>query len=83
MSNSTKLANPMKVITGKDTRWSYANVWEATLPPIFPNRRLVAVIHSDAFWRGQLRAVTYMHFSVFHSFPAGSERKGASPKPAH
>lgn len=29
MSNSTKLANPMKVITGKDTRWSYANVWEA------------------------------------------------------
>lgn len=20
--------NPMKVITGKDTRWSYANVWE-------------------------------------------------------
>ena len=29
MSNSTKLATPMKVITGKDTRWSYANVWEA------------------------------------------------------
>ena len=29
MSNSTKLANPMKVITSKDTRWSYANVWEA------------------------------------------------------
>ena len=30
MSNSTtKLVNPMKVITGKDTRWSYANVWEA------------------------------------------------------
>lgn len=25
MSNSTtKLVNPMKVITGKDTRWSYA-----------------------------------------------------------
>ena len=22
-------SNPMKVITGKDTRWSYANVWEA------------------------------------------------------
>jgi hypothetical protein len=21
-------ANPMKVITGKDTRWSYVNVWE-------------------------------------------------------
>ena len=21
-------SNPMKVITGKDTRWSYANVWE-------------------------------------------------------
>jgi hypothetical protein len=21
--------NPMKVITGPDTRWSYANVWEA------------------------------------------------------
>ena len=29
MSNKAKLANPMKVITGKDTRWSYANVWEA------------------------------------------------------
>lgn len=28
MSNNTKLVNPMKVITGKDTRWSYANVWE-------------------------------------------------------
>lgn len=24
-----KPTNPMKVITGKDTRWSYANVWEA------------------------------------------------------
>jgi len=23
-----KLENPMKVITGPDTRWSYANVWE-------------------------------------------------------
>lgn len=30
MSNSTtKLVNSMKVITGKDTRWSYANVWES------------------------------------------------------
>jgi hypothetical protein len=31
MSNSTNKANsnPMKVITGPDTRWSYANVWEA------------------------------------------------------
>lgn len=28
MSNS-KITNPLKVITGKDTRWSYANVWEA------------------------------------------------------
>lgn len=28
MSNQ-KLVNPTKVITGKDTRWSYANVWEA------------------------------------------------------
>ncbi len=28
MSTSTNIANPMKVITGKDTRWSYANVWE-------------------------------------------------------
>lgn len=28
MSNS-KYVNPLKVITGKDTRWSYANVWEA------------------------------------------------------
>lgn len=24
-----KVTNPMKVITGPDTRWSYANVWEA------------------------------------------------------
>ncbi len=26
---SNKVNNPMKVITGPDTRWSYANVWEA------------------------------------------------------
>lgn len=25
----TKFTNPTKVITGPDTRWSYANVWEA------------------------------------------------------
>ena len=25
-NNATK--NPMKVITGPDTRWSYANIWE-------------------------------------------------------
>ncbi len=24
-----KFMNPTKVVTGKDTRWSYANVWEA------------------------------------------------------
>jgi hypothetical protein len=30
MNNSTtKVNNPMKVITGPNTRWSYANVWEA------------------------------------------------------
>lgn len=30
MSNpTTKMKNPMKVVTGRDTRWSYANVWEA------------------------------------------------------
>lgn len=29
MSNTVKNENPMKVITGPDTRWSYANVWEA------------------------------------------------------
>ena len=26
---NTQATNPMKVITGPDTRWSYANVWEA------------------------------------------------------
>ena len=26
--NTNKVNNPMKVITGPDTRWSYANVWE-------------------------------------------------------
>jgi len=25
---ANKIVNPMKVITGRDTRWSYANVWE-------------------------------------------------------
>lgn len=25
---AAKMTNPMKVITGKNTRWSYANVWE-------------------------------------------------------
>ena len=29
MNNQTnKAANPLKVITGPDTRWSFANVWE-------------------------------------------------------
>ncbi|MCK9328450.1 MAG: DUF2815 family protein [Candidatus Cloacimonetes bacterium] len=29
MTNTkTKLANPMKVVTGIDTRWSYVNAWE-------------------------------------------------------
>ena len=28
MSKNVKVVNPLKVITGKDTRWSYANVWE-------------------------------------------------------
>jgi len=27
-NNANKVNNPMKVITGPDTRWSYANVWE-------------------------------------------------------
>jgi len=29
MANTQKATNPMKVITGKDTRWSYVNAWEA------------------------------------------------------
>lgn len=29
MSNVKNATNPMKVITGPNTRWSYANVWEA------------------------------------------------------
>lgn len=28
MENKRTLVNPTKVITGKDTRWSYCNVWE-------------------------------------------------------
>ncbi len=28
-NQNQKHTNPMKVITGKDTRWSYCNVWEA------------------------------------------------------
>jgi len=28
-NNLNKVNNPMKVITGPDTRWSFANVWEA------------------------------------------------------
>ena len=27
-TTANKVTNPMKVITGPDTRWSYANVWE-------------------------------------------------------
>ena len=27
-NNTNKATNPMKVITGPNTRWSYANVWE-------------------------------------------------------
>ena len=29
MNKNTKFTNPMKVITGLNTRWSYANVWES------------------------------------------------------
>jgi len=28
-NNTAKVNNPMKVITGPNTRWSFANVWEA------------------------------------------------------
>ena len=28
MSKNKKMTNPMKVITGPTTRWSYVNVWE-------------------------------------------------------
>ena len=28
-TQNQKHTNPLKVITGKDTRWSYCNVWEA------------------------------------------------------
>ena len=28
MNKNVKTSNPMKVITGPNTRWSYANVWE-------------------------------------------------------
>lgn len=28
MNNTTRFANPLKVVTGPDTRWSYANIWE-------------------------------------------------------
>ncbi len=28
-NNTNKANNPLKVITGPETRWSYANVWEA------------------------------------------------------
>ena len=28
MSKAVKMNNPMKVVTGPKTRWSYANVWE-------------------------------------------------------
>lgn len=28
MNKNVTSSNPMKVITGPDTRWSYANVWE-------------------------------------------------------
>ena len=28
MNKNVKVSNPMKVITGPDTRWSYANVWK-------------------------------------------------------
>lgn len=27
-NNTNRIQNPLKVITGPDTRWSYANVWE-------------------------------------------------------
>lgn len=61
MSKNVKPVNPMKVITGPETRWSYANVWEpksinggtspceATLTPVCescgPNRYFSTTIN--------------------------------------
>ena len=28
VTNANRITNPLKVITGPDTRWSYANIWE-------------------------------------------------------
>ena len=35
--------NPCKVITGANTRWSYANVWERRLIFYFPLKRIKAL----------------------------------------
>ena len=40
----SKLANPTKVITGKDTRWSYCNAWPEVYLPVWD------VIYSAAIW---------------------------------
>lgn len=50
MSNSTKLANPMKVITGKDTRWSYANVWEAKSIKLRYSPSTDFLVYNGRFW---------------------------------
>ena len=31
MKKKAQFINPLKVITGPDTRWSYANVWDLRL----------------------------------------------------
>lgn len=57
MSKNVKISNPMKVITGVDTRWSYANVWEAeVLSKYFANELRYSpathfIRYSDHYWQ--------------------------------
>ena len=56
--------NPMKVITGKDTRWSYANVWEPkSINGGVPKFSVSLIIPKSD--KKTIEAVSYTHLDVY------------------
>lgn len=56
MSKNVKPVNPMKVITGPETRWSYANVWEPKSINGGTPRYSVSLIKSDTRTVAKIKA---------------------------
>ena len=62
-NNVNRVTNPMKVITGPDTRWSYANVWEPKSINGGAAKYSVSLIipKSDTKTVAKIKAATHRH----------------------